>query len=258
MQFISSTSSRAIFDLLIHNPHGSHQTVIANDHIGNHRLTSVALAQARSARGQFHANDLLIARADQRITQHQCHKPLSVDRRGDRLLLGGLRSVGSDDDAIGRCRTRALPLRFGRYSSRRSVVVSKRFDRRIRSAAARLRSAQELATEKPGGHATCARPEICQQSKQPLRRHTPRLQRSGSASTQRARRDRARRPLPVRSPECGMPPERPARPSDLLRDPQYGHAALAMRCPAASATPATFRSQHTRGHGPISVGSLSP
>src|SRR5271157_6365639 len=63
MEFISSTSSRATFTFLIHDPHGSHQTVIPDDHVGYHRLTSVALARARanSAPGQFHANDLLFA-----------------------------------------------------------------------------------------------------------------------------------------------------------------------------------------------------
>src|SRR5450755_2341956 len=64
INFIRSTSSPLACVSLVHNSHGSHQSVIPDDHVGDHRLIAMAIHGGRSAPRQFHANDLFFARTN--------------------------------------------------------------------------------------------------------------------------------------------------------------------------------------------------
>src|SRR5664279_3144892 len=64
INFIPSTSSPLACFSLVHNSHGSHQAVISDDHVGDHRLAAIAIRRGRSAPWQFHANDLFFARTN--------------------------------------------------------------------------------------------------------------------------------------------------------------------------------------------------
>src|ERR1035441_9610603 len=75
MEFISPTSCPWACISLVHNSHGAHQAVIADNHIRHHRLTT-AVSGARCVSGKFHANDLLVPRTNQGIAQHHCDKAL--------------------------------------------------------------------------------------------------------------------------------------------------------------------------------------
>src|SRR6516162_7394051 len=55
---------------LVHDAHPAHHAIVSNYNVGQDRLSAVATC---GSSGQFHANHLLFARADQRIAQHQRH-----------------------------------------------------------------------------------------------------------------------------------------------------------------------------------------